>query len=82
MREAANFLNAMAEGRTLSELRSHILHQIANRRQEIDWLGAELIGNGLAAWEDKGERSERLIVRGRASLLGEEVDLDRIRTLL
>ncbi|MBN2741775.1 MAG: heat-inducible transcriptional repressor HrcA [Rhodobacteraceae bacterium] len=81
MREAANFLNAMAEGRTLSELRAHILHQVANRRQEIDSLAAELIDNGLAAWEDKGERSERLIVRGRANLLGEEVDLDRIRTL-
>jgi heat-inducible transcriptional repressor len=34
MREAANFLNALAEGRTLSELRAH-RREIAARRQEL-----------------------------------------------
>ncbi|MAQ37540.1 MULTISPECIES: heat-inducible transcriptional repressor HrcA [Thioclava] len=81
MREAANFLNAMAEGKTLSELRGHIARQIANHRTEIDSLATELIDSGLAAWENKGERYERLIVRGRANLLGSEDDLDRIRSL-
>lgn len=81
MREAANFLNAIAEGRTLSELRSQIQREIAKRRSEIDSLAAEMIGSGLAAWENKGERSERLIVRGRSNLIGSEEDLDRIRSL-
>ena len=42
MREAGNFLNAMAEGKTLSELRGHIGREIAARRQELDVLAAEL----------------------------------------
>ena len=81
MREAANFLNAMAEGRTLSELRGHIQREIAKHRSEIDSLATALIDSGLAAWENKGESYERLIVRGRANLLGSEDDLDRIRSL-
>jgi heat-inducible transcriptional repressor len=84
MREAANFLNAIAEGHTLSELGSVISREIASRRQEIDSLAADLVENGYALWENEGESSERLIVRGRGNLLtdGEnEADLARIRSL-
>lgn len=82
MREAANFLNALAEGKTLTELRRSMTAEIAKRRQEIDSLARELVESGLAVWENPGETSERLIVRGRANLLEEEsTDLDRIRTL-
>ncbi|PSL17970.1 heat-inducible transcriptional repressor HrcA [Shimia abyssi] len=84
LREAANFLNAVAEGRTLSELRSAVREEIKNRRQEIDTLARDLIENGFALWAEEGDQNERLIVRGRANLLGteeEEQDLDRIRTL-
>lgn len=84
MREAANFLNAIIEGRTLSELSRVISEQIAARRQEIDDLARDLIDSGWAEWDDQGTRYERLIVRGRANLLGEdsaEEDLDRIRSL-
>jgi heat-inducible transcriptional repressor len=84
MREAANFLNALAEGRTLSDLRRTIGQDIAKRRQEIDVLARTLVESGLAMWENAGERSERLIVRGRANLLDDATDsgdLDRIRSL-
>ncbi len=82
MREAANFLNALAEGKTLTELRRSMTAEIAKRRQEIDSLARDLVESGLAVWENPGETSERLIVRGRANLLEQEsVDLDRIRTL-
>ncbi|UWQ99543.1 heat-inducible transcriptional repressor HrcA [Rhodobacteraceae bacterium S2214] len=84
MREAANFLNAIAEGHTLSELDGIITREIAARRQEIDTLAAELVETGAAIWENKGETTERLIVRGRGNLLTDnesEADLDRIRTL-
>ena len=84
MREAANFLNALAEGRTLSELRGSVQRDIAARRQEIDSLAQALVESGLALWENMGERSERLIVRGRANLIEgspESLDIDRIRTL-
>ena len=83
LREAANFLNALAEGRTLSELRSHIGAEIVRRRQELDALAREMVEGGLAVWEDQGEPYERLIVRGRANLIGaaEEAELQRIRSL-
>ncbi|NHQ73167.1 heat-inducible transcriptional repressor HrcA [Roseovarius gahaiensis] len=84
MREAANFLNALAEGRTLSELQTVITRQIKDRRQEIDKLAQALVKSGLAVWDDEGANYERLIVRGRANLLGDEAqeeDLERIRTL-
>ena len=81
MQEAANFLNALAEGRTLSELRREIAVEISARRQELDGLAAALVESGLAQWADHGEPNERLIVRGRANLLGEQADLDRIRDL-
>ncbi|MCM2561965.1 heat-inducible transcriptional repressor HrcA [Lutimaribacter sp. EGI FJ00015] len=84
MREAANFLNALAEGRTLSDLRGDITREITTRRQEIDALAHQLVESGLALWDDAGEGSERLIVRGRSNLLSEETseaDLEMIRTL-
>ncbi len=84
MREAANFLNALAEGKTLSDLRRTIGSDIAARRMEIDSLATALVESGLAVWENGGERSERLIVRGRANLIddaGDSAQLDRIRHL-
>ncbi len=84
MREAANFLNALATGKTLSDLRRTIGQEIANRRAEIDLLAREMVESGLALWENAGESSERLIVRGRANLIDsapEQADVDRIRSL-
>ncbi len=84
MREAANFLNAIAEGRRLSELRPLIAAEIARHRQEIDSLARDLVESGMALWENAGERGERLMVRGQANLIeagGESLNLDRIRTL-
>ena len=84
MREAANFLNALIEGRTLSDLQGAVKTEIAVRRQEIDTLAHDLVESGLAVWQNKGDRHERLLVRGRANLLdgdAEEADLTRIRTL-
>jgi len=83
MREAANFLNARAEGRTLSELQNHIRLDIARRRQELDALARDMVESGLAIWQDAGDSQERLIVRGRANLVNtaEAADLERIRTL-
>ncbi|EEE38318.1 heat-inducible transcription repressor HrcA [Rhodobacteraceae bacterium KLH11] len=84
MREAANFLNALIEGRTLSEVRRQMQSQIAARKQEIDVLAREMVDSGMAAWDGGGTDSARLIVRGRANLLnepGQTEELDRIRTL-
>ncbi|RWR31092.1 heat-inducible transcriptional repressor HrcA [Sinirhodobacter populi] len=81
MREAANFLNALAEGLTLADLRKQITAEIASRRQELDTLASALVESGLAQWADKGEPYERLIVRGQSNLLDAEGDIDRVRSL-
>jgi heat-inducible transcriptional repressor len=84
MREAANFLNGLAEGLTLSELRLRITAEITDRRQEIDSLARALVESGLALWQDAGQPSERLIVRGRSNLLdgaADQLEIDRIRVL-
>ena len=84
MREAANFLNALIEGRTLSDVQRVIASEIDKRRQEIDSLSQALVESGLAVWQGEGDSYERLIVRGRANLLdsgAEDEDLDRIRIL-
>jgi heat-inducible transcriptional repressor len=84
MREAANFLNSLVEGKTLSELQRTISQQITSRRQEIDTLAQQLVESGLALWQGEGDETERLIVRGRANLLGldgEDEGLERIRKL-
>ncbi|TJZ92202.1 heat-inducible transcriptional repressor HrcA [Paracoccus gahaiensis] len=81
MREAGNFLNAMAEGKTLAELRGGLAHQISTRRRELDVLAAELVESGIALWGAEAA-DPRLIVRGRANLLDSEAaDLNRIRIL-
>ena len=84
MREAANFLNAFVEGKTLSELRGTIQAEIARRRQEIDVLARTMVESGLVLWDEEGDSPERLIVRGRANLLttqDEAEDLERVRSL-
>ena len=63
---------------------ARMVGEIASRRQEIDSLARQLVESGLALWENAGESSERLIVRGRSNLIGEVADqaeIDRIRVL-
>ena len=84
MREAANFLNALAEGLTIGELQARIKDQISLRRQELNTLARAMVEDGLALWENEGDSHERLIVRGRSNLLpdgADEAELERIRSL-
>ncbi|MEM9844435.1 MAG: heat-inducible transcriptional repressor HrcA, partial [Pseudomonadota bacterium] len=84
MREAANFLNALIDGKTISDLRGKIGDQIDQRRQEIDSLAHQLVESGLAVWDEEAESYERLIVRGRSNLLNTDIpqeDLERIKRL-
>ena len=84
MREAANFLNSLIEGKTLSELQTVMREEITQRQQEIDELSRSMIDQGLAVWADDGDSTARLIVRGRSNLIDSgqtDDDLDLIRTL-
>jgi heat-inducible transcriptional repressor len=83
--EAANYLNAMLRGRTLSEARTELERRQAAARAELDQLTQKLVDDGLATWANAGiDRPETLIVRGRSNLLDElkaADDLERIRLL-
>ncbi|MBL4806095.1 MAG: heat-inducible transcriptional repressor HrcA [Rhodobacteraceae bacterium] len=82
MREAANFLNAILSGHTVSEIRTIVSREIKRHRSELDILSQGLIESGVAIWADSHQ--DRLIVRGRANLLEEstnQADLERIRLL-
>ncbi len=84
MREAANFLNARIEGKTVTSIREQLQADMETRQREIDALASGLIDSGLAVWSDADETTSRLIVRGRSNLLSntqEAEDLDRIRQL-
>ncbi len=85
MREAANFLNAMLEGRTIGEAREVVGAEIARRRAELDALAAEMVEHGVAVWSGEGgDGVDRLIVRGRANLIEDAQDaaqLERMRRL-
>lgn len=94
MREAANFVNAFASGRTLGELHAAISREMERRRQEIDSLAREMVDAGLATWAGEAGGSpdrladrlpDRLIVRGAGNLLQTpetQADLDRVRSLM
>jgi heat-inducible transcriptional repressor len=87
MREAANFVNALAEGRTLGELHAAISRAMERRRQEIDGLARAMVDAGLATWAQDGEGDApgRLIVRGAGNLLDTPeapADLERVRSLM
>lgn len=85
MQQAANFLNAILEGRTLPEMRRTVTEEIAKHRAELDGLAARLIEDGLAVWTEGPDGGrDRLIVRGRANLIDGAEDaaqLERIRQL-
>lgn len=85
MRAAANFLNAILQGRTLSEMRGTVSAEIAKHRAELDALSRSLIEDGTAVWaSDLDDGRDRLIVHGRANLIEGAPDaeqLERIRGL-
>jgi heat-inducible transcriptional repressor len=85
MRIAANFLNAILQGRTLGEMRAVVAAEIARRRAELDQLSQHLIETGVALWAEGPDGGrDRLIVHGRSNLLEDARDaaqLDRIREL-
>ncbi|MGF1554423.1 MAG: heat-inducible transcriptional repressor HrcA [Paracoccaceae bacterium] len=84
MREAANFLNAQARGRTLAEVQGQIEAQIAANRSALDALAASLVERGVALWAGEAREATQLIVRGRAHLLEDNQtaeELERVRML-
>ena len=85
LHEASNFLNAHIRGRTLAETRTELSRLQEETRAALDTLSQELVEQGLAVWAGtESGQPARLIVRGRANLLGNltaEADLELLRRL-
>lgn len=82
--QAANYLQARMNGRTLSEAAAIIAAEIAGGRSALDAASADLVARGLAVWSEDAASRPVLIVRGQANLLDETAlgDIERVRSLL
>jgi len=84
MREAANFLNSIVSGHTISDLRSVVERHVERHQQDLDLLSQQMIKDGVAVWAKDQGAEARLIVRGRSNLLDDgqsDEDMERIKTL-
>src|SRR5258705_9102854 len=88
--EAANYLSAKLQGRTLDMARSEILKEIEEQRTELDSLTAQIVAEGLATLSARPRTGSDaagdkiLILRGASNLLEDieaQSDLQRVRTL-
>jgi len=88
--EAANYLSAKLQGRTLDTARSEILKEIEEQRAQLDSLTAQIVAEGLATLSARPRAGadaagdKILIVRGASNLLEDieaQSDLQRVRTL-
>ena len=83
--EAANYLNAHINSKTLEEVRATLVAQKEVRKAELDELTSKIVDAGLATWAGEGEGTQdTLIVRGRSNLLEDRSaleDMERIRLL-
>lgn len=82
--EAANYLNAQIQGRTLSDVRRELERLREAHQAELDSLTQKIVEAGLAVWAGEGGDSDRLIVRGQSNLLTDvdvAEDLERVRLL-
>lgn len=83
--EAANYLNAQIQGRTLSDIKGELEKVRDADQAELDQLSQKVINAGLAVWGgETANDPATLIVRGRSNLLTDldaVEDLERIRLL-
>lgn len=81
--EAGNYLNNRLAGKTLKEAKAQILGELEEKKNQLNFLTAKVVEEGLAVWAGKGT-STSLIIRGQSNLLQDVrhmEELNRIRTL-
>ncbi len=83
--QAANYLNARFQGRTIKEAVETVQREIADMRRELDACAARVVEQGLAVWSGEEDELPLLIVHGHQHLLDDVKaleDLERVRRLL
>ena len=84
LEQAANYLQARFNGRTLAEAARSVAEEIAGGRSALDAASADLVSRGLAVWSADAAERPVLIVRGQANLLDAAAlgDIERVRSLI
>ncbi|MCB2074310.1 MAG: heat-inducible transcriptional repressor HrcA [Novosphingobium sp.] len=82
--EAANYISAQLNGRTLAEAVQLMRSEIVSGKSALDAASRDLVERGLAVWSEDAMERPVLIVRGQANLLDESAlsDIERVRSLL
>lgn len=81
--EAANYLNARLQGKTLDAVQDFIAREYTQDKQELDQLTQNVVEAGIASWANDGDEPV-LIVHGQSHLLDDVDavhDLERVRHL-
>jgi len=78
--EAANYLNARLQGRSLAVLKRVVAEDLAADRTALDDLTSQVVAAGLATWSDEG-RGGSLIIRGQARLLADITQIEHLAAI-
>ncbi len=81
LEQAANYLNQVFAGRDLSSVRSHILNEMSEAREQMTQLMATVIEMTNAL--DLGKQQQDYVIAGQTNLMGYDqmADLDKLRQL-
>ncbi|MBK67211.1 MAG: heat-inducible transcriptional repressor HrcA [Rickettsiales bacterium] len=82
LQQAANYLNSLLGGNTLSQVKQKLARDIETRQTQLDELSNKIIEKGIAVWSQAD--GGHLIVKGQSKLLNDISaieDLDHVREL-
>ncbi len=83
LQQVTNFLNSKFVGKTIEEIKSLILQEIEDSKNQLNSLGKKLVKEGIIEIAPKAE-TPYIFLHGQSNLLGDEIiskDLDQIRAL-
>jgi heat-inducible transcriptional repressor len=75
---ASNYLSSRLQGKTIDEVKRHMVIEMDALRRELDETSARVVEEGLAVWSGGDAASRNLIVKGQANLLENAKALDEL----
>ena len=83
LRRAANYLSEAFSGRSLPDVRAHLLHQLQETRQHMNQVMLDAIQVAQKVFESKADEQVDYVIAGETNLMGfaELSNVDRLRRL-
>jgi heat-inducible transcriptional repressor len=83
LRRAANYLSETFSGRSLPDVRTHLLHQLQETRQHMNQVMLDAIQVAQKVFDSKAEEQVEYVIAGETNLMGfaELSNVDRLRRL-